>query len=188
LRLTFGAAYGIMDDLEAGATLMPIYLAPDGDFGDIELYGRYRFLSEGPAQIGAQLTVAIPTDTRFGLGMGLPVQLRFGQVRIDTGAELELIFGDHTVVDLDLPVAIAFDIIDGFFAGVRSGFFLPDFDELAIPLQGHVGYTLMSGNAPFVDLVASFGWPRFLWTGYGDNLDLDTFDFIVGARVFFTVQ
>lgn len=188
LRLTLGAAYGIMDDLEAGAVIMPIHIAPDGDFGDIELYGRYRFLTLDNAQIGAQLTVAIPTGTEFAIGTGLPVQLQLGVARIDTGVELELLFGGDVELDLDIPVAVSLDIADGFFAGVRSGFFAPDFDGLAIPLQGHVGYTLINGKSPFVDLVASFGWPRFIWTGAGDNLDLDTFDVLLGARVFFSVQ
>lgn len=193
LQLTVGAAYGIMENLEVGTVLLPIQFAPNGDFGDIEVYGRYRFLSQDNVQIGAQLTAAIPTNTRFTTGLGVPVQLRFDRVRIDTGAELEILFGDGNDgdgvdVDLDLPVAVSVDIIDGFFGGVRSGFFSPDFDELAVPLMGHVGYTLMSGKTPFVDLVASFGWPRLVWTGFGDNLDLDTFDVILGARIYFTAR
>ena len=187
LTLTAGAALGVVDGLEVGALLLPVYLAPDGDFGDIEAYGRYRFLS-GDVEVGAQVTVALPTHTRFGIGLGAPVLFHLGQMRIDTGVELELIFTDPTVVDLDIPAAFTFDIGDGLFAGVRTGLYAPNFEEVAIPLWGFVGYTLISGKAPFIDLVATFGWPHFIWTGPGDSVEIETFDLILGARFYFTVM
>ncbi len=187
LQLTVGAGFGVTDELEVGTVLLPVHIAPNGDFGDIEFYGRYALL-QGEVDVGAQLTLALPTNTRFGIGLGAPVIFRMGPVRIDTGAELELLFGDDTAVDLDLPVAVAIDVGDGFFFGIRSGFFVPDFEHLALPLMVHAGYTLISGQTPFIDLVGSFGWSRFLWTGGGDNLDLDTFDLILGARIFVDVM
>jgi hypothetical protein len=187
LTLGAGAALGVMEDLEVGAMLLPVYLAPDGDFGDIEAYGRYRFL-KGDVEVGAQVTVAFPTSTHFGLGFGAPVLFHLGRMRIDTGLELELIFTDPTVVDIDIPAAFTFDLGDGLFAGARTGLYVPDFDDVAIPLWGFVGYTLISGNAPFIDLVATFGWPRFIWTGVGDSVEIDTFDMVLGARFFFTVM
>lgn len=187
LQLSLGAGYGITDELEVGTQLLPILIAPSGDFGDIEFYGRYALL-KGDVNIGAQLTLAVPTNSRFGLGIGAPVLFRMGPVRIDTGAELELLFGNPTYVDLDLPVAVSIDVGDGFFVGLRSGFFVPDFADVAVPLMVHAGYTLISGKAPFIDLVGSFGWSRFLWTGAGDNLDLNSVDLILGARVFLNVM
>lgn len=187
LTLSAGATYGITSDLEAGAIIMPLYLAPDFDFGDIELFTRYRLL-DGDIQIGLQGTVALPTASNFGLGVGAPVLFKLGKVRIDTGVELEIIFTDPTRVDLDVPVGVTFALQDGFFVGGRTGLFFADLEDIAIPLYGHAGYTIIAGEAPFIDLVASFGWPRFIWTGPGDAADIDTFDFILGGRFYFTVM
>lgn len=187
LTLGLGAGYGVTDELEVGALLLPLVLAPDGDFGDIELYGRYRFLS-GDVEVGGQLGVSIPTNTNFGLSAGLPVLFHLGAIRIDTGVELELIFADPTnFVDIDIPVAASVSVADGFFVGVRSGLFVPDFDDIAIPLQAFAGYTLLAGRAPLADITATFGWPRLLWTGPGDTVDAGTFDIVLGTRFFFSI-
>lgn len=187
LTLGLGAAMGVVDNLEVGAMLLPIYLAPNGDFGDIEAYGRYRFL-EGDVELGAQVTVALPTHTDFGIGLGVPALFHLGQLRIDTGLELELIFSDPTVVNLEIPAGLSVDIGDGFFAGGRTGISLPNLDHFAMPLHGFVGYTLISGRAPFIDLVATFGWPTFIWSGPGDKVIIENFELIFGARFFFSVM
>lgn len=187
LTLGLGAGYGITDDIEAGVLLLPLVLAPDGDFGDIELYGRYVFL-RGDIEIGGQLAVAIPTNTSFGVGLGLPVLMKLGAIRLDTGVEIDLVFSDpDNQVNLEIPVAASFTIADGFFGGVRSGLVLPDFDDLAIPLHAFFGYTLLGGQAPLADITATFGWPAFLWSGPGDAVQAGTFEIIAGARFFFSV-
>lgn len=188
LRLTLGAGFGITDQLEVGGTIMPLYVAPKGDFGDIELYGRYALMQTKATELGVQLTLALPTDTHLGLGVGAPILIRLDQLRIDTGVELEVIFQNEVRVDLDVPVAVSVNVGDGLFAGIRSGIFAPEFKDIVVPLMAHLGYTLMSGKTPFIDLVGSFGWSRFLWSGPGDTIDLRSFDLIVGARLFFSVN
>ncbi len=188
LRLTLGAGFGITDQLEVGGTVMPLYIAPDGDFGDIELYGRYALMQTKSTEVGVQLTVAMPTDTVLGIGAGAPILLRLGRLRIDTGVEVEVLFTEDVLVDLDVPFAVSVNVGDGLFAGLRSGIFAPQVKDVAVPLMAHLGYTLMSGKTPFIDLVGSFGWSRFLWSGPGDTINLRSFDLIVGARLFFSVN
>ena len=59
---------------------------------------------------------------------------------------------------------------------------------MRVPLHGFVGYTLISGRAPFIDLVATFGWPTFIWSGPGDKVIIENFELIFGARFFFSVM
>ncbi|MBN1652248.1 MAG: hypothetical protein JXA30_00570 [Deltaproteobacteria bacterium] len=180
LNLGAGAAYGILDEFEIGGLLFPFLFYPDFDFGDMELYGRYAFL-QGKAQLAFQFTMQIPTNTDFAIGIGLPARFTIGSsARIDTGLELELIFADDAVVNLDIPFALSFDVGDSGFLGLRSGLFLPDMEELAVNLGVQGGFNV-DGT---VDLSASFNWPGFLWTGPGDAINPDTFEIVVGASIF----
>lgn len=182
--LGLGAAVGVMENLEVGTLLLPFALSPDFDFGDIELYGRYEFL-QGRYELAAQLTVNIPTDTDFGFGIGVPALFEIGDsIRVDTGAELEVVFYDDTQVNLDIPAAFSVEVADIAFVGVRTGLFVRDFDDIDINLGAQAGVTLLK----MVDLTASFNWPFFISSrNYLDAFNLDWFQIIFGGTLYFDV-
>ena len=187
--LGVGAAFGILDELEVGMLLFPIQFTPGDDhFGDITLYGRYKFFSTDVVDIGGQLLLQLPSRTDFGMGMGLPIMLRLGDsVRIDTGVEFELIFvdvgpdDDEVAFGMDIPAGIAFQIGKGF-VGPRTGLFLYKYigdAEFALPLGVFGGVTV----AEMVDITAEFAFTQFLTSAGDDAFGEDSWRFNVGANI-----
>ena len=184
IDLNAGLAFSVLDSLELGLQMIPVVLAPEADYGELELYVRWRFFASRVFQIGIQSAIQFPTRDDFGLSFGLPFQLAGGIVRFDAGIEVELIFNDEarggdgeTYVHLDAPAALSFNIAPPFYLGFRTGILLTDDDagydifpgdDLLVPLGGFLGYTL-PGRGPAVDLTAGFDWyfggpdPLKLW-------------------------
>jgi hypothetical protein len=179
--LGVGAGYGILNELEVGALLFPFIFAPNGDFGDMEFYGRYAFL-KGGAQLAGQFTIQIPTQTDFGMGFGFPARFTISSLmRIDTGVELEALFASHNNrANLDIPLALNFDVTDSGFVGLRTGVVLPKFKDAVFNLGVQGGCRIH----PMVELSASVNWPSLFWTGRGDNVHEDIVDIIFGASIF----
>ena len=166
-----GAGFGIIDNLEAGAVVLPLNLAPSGvdTFGDLSVYGRYQFM-QGNTQVGVHVGVQIPTSTEFGLTAALPVKLVLGDnMHLNTGLGLMLLnngaFDDKgkltMAMNLMLPVEFAVNVMPALFLGVGTGFnadLSPNaFKYMSIPLNIFGGYTLDLGNKMLLDLVGQFG-------------------------------
>ena len=180
--LGLGLGVGVTDDVELGGLLLPIRMRPDSDIDDLELYGRFAFL-DGTFEMAGQATVQLPTQTEPGLGLGLPMLVHATRaMRIDTGAEVEVLFWEDTVVSLDLPLAFTWDLGRAGFLGLRTGMYYWDMDALLIPAGIHGGGVLADGR---VDIAGWFTWPGFLATERNDALEVNTFElgFGVNARI-----
>jgi hypothetical protein len=188
VNLGIGAAYGVMQNLEVGAVVLPLAISPDFTFGDISAYGRYR-LMEGDTEIGLQADVWIPTDTDFAIGAGVPVMFHLSPTaRLDTGARVKFTFADpDMVVGLNIPLALNFNITDTIFLGARTGFEWQSFDvseSMAIPLGAQAGFNVMEGK---LDLLAWFRLPTFLAPNApagADTVQAGTWQLGVGANFF----
>lgn len=190
VSMPLGVSFGVMDNLEVGIGL-PIHLKP-GDFGDLPLWATYQF-KNGPFQIGARLALYMPTATDFQLQAGLPMLLRTGTFRLDTGVFAHFHFSDPVQTELFAPLRVGFQISPEFYAGVQTEFRLqflkdPFFDEtntyFRMPLYGFVGYTLSGGLGP-IDLGFRFGFDDLVFAGKGvdDNIHAGNFSFAVGANI-----
>ena len=181
--LGLGLAYGITRDIELGGLILPVRVRPDADIDDVELYGRFRFL-EGTFEMGAQATVQLPTQNDLGLGLGLPMLVHAtDDMRIDTGFEFEILFFEpHTIVSLDAPLALTWDIGRRGLLGMRTGMYFRDMDVLVVPAGIHGGGVLADGR---VDLLGWFMWPGFLGSDRDHAFELRTFElgFGVNARI-----
>ena len=187
--LAAGAAYGVSDDIEVGSLLLPIVLSPEGDFGNISLFGTYR-LQPDATEIGLRAQLVLPTQGDFAIDAGVPFILRAtDEVRVDTGGFLGLAFGDETTSQLRAPVAVSYQITEAIAAGVHSGFSLTDFDfdTFAIPLGIHGGYSIAGDAGPLADVTMSLGFPQLLVPGADDAFDAGTFAFQVGANVYLSL-
>lgn len=162
-RFEIGAAYGIMDDLEVGLTLPLTFGMLDMPFtaNDMTLGAVYRFMS-GPIEMGASLDFNIPLATNFGVGLGVPVHIHAGILRIRTGLDLDLVFADATGIELMVPAGVDLAITDGLNLAVNTGFDLGDLQNVAwqVPLGIGVGYTFGS-EGPVADIQAVFEMPSF---------------------------
>lgn len=189
----FGGAYGVLDELEVGTLFIPITLSPSFEFLDMEFYGRFKFL-EGEFELAAQAAISLPTNTAagatdFALVAGAPAIFHMADdMRLDVGAELEIILGDSDVVNLDVPGVLQYQITETFFAGPKAGIFLPNIEEFWIGVGGVAGFTLAGpSGGPLVDIVAELYWPTFLASGLEDAINIDQFNLVLGARVFFSM-
>jgi hypothetical protein len=183
-----GAAYGVFDELEVGALVVPVLLSPNGAYADMAVYGRYAFFKRDWIEIGGQLAMSFPTgrfSNVFGLGFGAPVVFRFGDLRIDTGLELELGLhkGDDQYVGLDVPIAATYNITQSGFVGGHLALTAYDFQGLVVPLGVHGGYTLITDSV-VVDFTGKATF--FLATDPVDPFTPE-FQFVFGANVHFDV-
>lgn len=191
----WGAAYGIQDDLEVGTLLIPVLLAPDVEFGDLEVYGRYRFVG-GEFEVGGQAAISLPTNTlenqsNFALVFGVPMLLHMSSTaRIDLGAELEIILGDADgVVNLDMPAAFQFQVNDTFFAGPKTSIFFANMEEIQLGAGAVAGISIANSRGrPVIDILGEFYWPFFLASDQEDAVNLDQFNLVLGVRVFFSTS
>lgn len=191
LGLSLGAAFGITDDLEVGATLVPLQLADEVAYGDIPVYARFRFLP-GPLELGAQVGVVIPTRSDFGLDFGLVALLHGDIFRVDIGALFAMAFGEDGGGDAELkkslrvPLSFSYNFDERVRAEVRTGLqlgtartglggpaFFDDLGTLVVPLGVAGYYTFMRRDEPFIDVGVSFDWPLYLVTE-GSAFQLDT--------------
>lgn len=179
--IALGAAFGITDDLEVGATVVPLTLAPSAGYGDIPLYGRFRFL-RGNFQLAGHLGLNIPTSTDFGLTPGVVGLFETNNLRLDFGVLVPLRFGDQLGKALNIPITVSYNFTDNLWAHIRTGVNLPNFDTLVIPLGFGGFYAVGKGNQPMLDLGVTFDWPLYLQTGGGDALVFDAFTIGVAAR------
>lgn len=181
VALRVGAAFGITDELEVGATVLPLTLSPNAGYGDIPLYARFAFL-KGNFELGAQLGLIIPTSTDFGLTPGLVGALHSGNGRLDFGVLLPLRFSDPLGKGLNIPLVGTWNFSDTFFAQLRTGIELPEFDALNVPLGIGAFYTIAKGDVPMLDVGATFDWPLYLNTAAADTLTFDVFVIGLSAR------
>jgi hypothetical protein len=174
-----GLAVGATDQIEFGGLLLPLRLQPDTEFDDLELYGRFAVV-DGDFELGVQVTGQLPTETEFGLGVGLPMLAHATEsLRIDTGVELEVLFFDPTVANLDVPLALTWEVGGHGFLGPRTGVYVWDFDAVMIPAGIHAGVVLADGH---LDLAAWFMWPALLHDDREDALEVSTFEFGFGIN------
>ena len=218
-----GGGYGITDDLEIGIGTEKIgpsaigagrsaasgwrptgegllsFVVSDGDldFGDIPIYGRYRFLSTDLVEIGAEFAVLIPTLTDFAMRLGVPVRLKAGIFALDTGLYASMVFGDDPSSGADddfwgglwIPVRPVINVADWLGLALTTGVHVGPFDGnyFAIPLGFEAIASFPMGTASMLDLVAGFEWPAFLRpaTDNNDKAEVGTYVLSAGARLHF---
>ena len=165
-----GVALSFADRVEIGLKAVPLRLDDDrGDddvrFLDMEAYGRFVFFASRRVEIGGQLLLQFPTWDDFGMGFGVPLLFRLHErVRLDVGAELEIVFDDDVdgdgdddvVANFDLPFALFINATPRFFFGGRSGVTVYDLDDVEVPVSAFVGYTV--GRRHLADFTATFTW------------------------------
>lgn len=86
--MEIGARFGILDDLEVGAVVLPLEFSPDFAYGNPRLEATFRFL-KGTVEMGARLRTIFGLhsgNTGVILEPGLPILIHIGEAaRIDTG-------------------------------------------------------------------------------------------------------
>lgn len=196
VALSVGAGYGITDDFEVGATVLPLQLSPDFDFGDPSIYGQYRFVT-GAVEVGARADIWFPVQGPFRAQLGVPIWFRVSPlVALRTGAFLTFIDVRRVGlrVGLSAPFTAIINATESLWFGIDTGiaFALTDpgpGDTFVMPLGFQVGYAIPGATgAPLVDLIGSFGFPLFIQSGGGDAIFVDLWTVGLAARIYIDTQ
>ncbi len=207
--MQIGAAFGITNDLEVGAIVLPVMFTPvggyggpfvgeEGTVGEPTIYGTYRFLNREAFDLGVRLRVQFLVPIS-GSGAGaiiepsVPFLLHIGKkLRFDAevGLPIEAVSG-HAGVGLDVPLRLAFDIIEPLHVGVSTGLVVDDFTDAGtttrIPLGVFFGYAV-GEKRPIVDIDPFFSFFQFITPGggpLGDTVNPGLFVAGVSARGYF---
>jgi hypothetical protein len=184
------AAFGITNDLEVDALVLPLVLAPDLAYGDPFLVGTYRFL-RGNYEAGGRLGIHVPTKSgeNATLVAGLPFLFRFGTaVRLDTGIELDLTFASELLAALAIPLTASVDLSDQLDVQLITGWITGaklDFNAAVVPLGVAANYTVEGRFGPMFALGPFFRFPALFVPGSaGDKLSTSVWEVGAAVRIF----
>lgn len=199
LAIQGGAKYGISKALEVEAALAQIQILPKVAYGNPTLGATFRLLNS-TIEIGVRARVAIVTASDTAgliLEPSVPMLIHIGKsMRLDFSAGLPLTVarGQKTLFGLDLPVALALNMVDTFHVGVQSNVYIADFSQLSasltVPLGFFAGFSIGTDH-PILELGPSFTWPKFAQPGATDpgaqklNTDVFTAGLAVRGYIFF---
>lgn len=189
VTLLGGATYGVTDDLQVFATILPLLLSPDFDIGNISGGAIYRFM-RGSLELGAGASILLPLQdgSDFAITAGVPVLLRVGPAgRIDTGFELTFSFSDPTITTPRIPFTFSYNVNEALAISGTTGIAIPDFDfdNVTIPLGVSALYALPGPSGPMLDIGPFFAFPAFLVPGSdGDKVFTNLWTLGVAARFY----
>jgi hypothetical protein len=171
------------------------------------VFATYRFLHRDPVELGARLFVQflVPRTSlgagariepsvpllvhigklaRFDAEVGVPITIEGSRTEITNG--VSAVVGGQAFAGLDVPLRIAFDIIEPLHIGLNTGLVIEDFghagETTAIPLGLFMGYAV-GEKKPIVDIDAFFSWFDFITPGggpFGDKVNPGLF--VVGVK------
>jgi hypothetical protein len=200
-----GAHFGILDDLEVGAVVLPVKLSPDFGYENPQLEATFRFV-KGKIELGARVRTLFVTEKSVGgvvVEAGVPVLIHVSEAaRIDTGAFALMSFGSgvsfggefkggKTAGALRIPFQFIYDVIPPLHVGVQTGFAIADLSDaghkIYVPLGVVAGYAIGNEKGPLVDIDPYFTFPYFATPGVpspGDKINAGAFQTGLAATVF----
>jgi len=132
-ELELGFRFGFRFDNLGAATQADAFGRPFdtetyGTFGDRvadpELRMRWSVARGSSAQLGLELRAYLPIEdhSRFGIMPAIPIALRAGSVRIDTGLYVPIIFTDPTTTIVSIPVHVWIQASSSLWLGPLTGY------------------------------------------------------------------
>lgn len=209
--MTLGGSVGVTDDLELGVNnyrigsslqdnyegLVAVVFAPDAGYGDIPVYGRYRFLSRDKLNVAADLIFVIPTNSAFALQTGVPLRIRPNdRLSVDTGIEVRGTFGSAKRADIRIPAIVNYNFSERAFIAAETGVWFvnlgKDFDTatidskgIDIPLGFRAGGTWKNPDKLLIDLFAGFAFPALIEAGTSrKTVEFGIWDIFVGVAFY----
>jgi hypothetical protein len=209
--MTLGGSIGVLDDLELGINnyrigsslqqryegLIPVIFAPSAGFGNMPLYGRYRFVHREKLDFAGDLIFILPVDTAFALEVALPFRITPNdRLSVDTGLEVRGTFGSAKRADIRIPAIVNYNFSGRAFIAVETGVWFvnlgKDFDTATndskgvdIPLGFRAGGTWKKPDKLLIDLFAGFAFPALIEAGTSrSTIDFGIWDIFVGVAFY----
>lgn len=206
--LTLGGSVGVTDDLELGINnyrvgsslqqnyegLVAVLFTPSLGYGDIPVYGRYRFLHREKLDVAGDIIFVIPVDTAFAFEGDVPLRIKPNdRLSVDTGIEVRGTFGSAKYADIRIPAIVNFNFSDhAFIAGETGVWFVnlgksfdtagADSKGVDIPVGFRAGGSWKKPDKHIIDLFAGFAFPALIEAGTSrSTFDGGIWDIFVGV-------
>ncbi|MGB9341519.1 MAG: hypothetical protein WCB63_19920, partial [Polyangiales bacterium] len=177
--------------------LIPVIFSPSAGFGNMPLYGRYRFVHREKLDFAGDLIFVLPVDTAFALELALPFRIKPNdRLSVDTGLEVRGTFGSAKRADIRIPAIVNYNFSDRAFisgeTGVQfvnlgKGFDIApaDVQGVAIPIGFRAGGTWKKAEKHLIDLFAGFAFPQLFEVGTSrSTVDFGIWDLFVGVAFY----
>ncbi|HEY8212195.1 MAG TPA: hypothetical protein VIG99_32155 [Myxococcaceae bacterium] len=156
--------FGITDELELFAG--PIFQTVDPNLHDPAIGALLRLIHGGPLELGFRAGADLSLFGQVksaGLQLGVPLRIHAGNIlALDVGAHALVGLLPATTIGLSVPAGVTVNLGDSLYVGVGGEFRLPSFSDVAtysLPVSALLGYTIASGDRPFLDLGLRAGLP-----------------------------
>jgi len=206
--MTLGASIAVLDDLELGINnyrtgsslqqryegLIPVIFSPSAGFGNMPLYGRYRFVHREKLDFAGDRIFVLPTDTPFAFEVALPFRIKPNdRLSVDTGIEVRGTFGSGKRADIRILAIVNYNFSDRAFIAGETGVQLvnlgkgfntapADLQGVAIPIGFRAGGTWKKVDKHLIDLFAGFAFPQLFEIGTSrSTVDFGIWDLFVGV-------
>ena len=208
IGITLGASIGVTDDLELGINnyrvgsslqqnyegLVAVTFAPSVGYGDIPVYGRYRFLHREKLDFAGDVIFVIPVNSTFAFQGDLPLRIKPNdRLSVDTGIEVRGTFGSAKRADIRIPAIVNYNFSDRAFIAAESGVWFVNLGKsydtapndskgIAIPVGFRAGGTWKKSDKQIIDLFAGFAFPALIEAGTSrSTFDGGIWDIFVGV-------
>ena len=203
--ITLGGSISVTDDIELGLNnyrigsslqqnyegLVPVVFTPSAGYGNIPIYGRYRFLHREKLDFAGDLILVMPIDTPFALEVALPFRIKPKErLSVDTGLEVRGTFGSAKYADIRIPAIVNYNFSDHAFIAAETGIqFINlgksygtapnDTKGVAVPVGFRAGGTWQKPDKHMIDLFGGFSFPTLISSAaYAQaNVSRNTIDF-----------
>jgi hypothetical protein len=209
--MTLGGSIGVLDDLELGINnyrigsslqqryegLIPVIFTPSAGFGNMPLYGRYRFVRREKLDFAGDLIFVLPVDTAFALEVALPFRIKPNdRLSVDTGLEVRGTFGSDKRADIRIPAIVNYNFSSRAFISGETGVQFvnlgkgfntapADIQGVAIPIAFRAGGTWKKEGKFLADLFAGFAFPQLVEAGTSrKTVDFGIWDVFVGVAFY----
>lgn len=208
--MTLGGSISVLDDLELGINnyrvgsslqqryegLIPVIFTPSAQagFGNMPLYGRYRFVDKEKLDVAADVIFVLPTDTAFALEVALPIRVTPNdRLSVDTGLEVRGTFGSAKRADLRVPAIVNYNFSERAYISGETGIWIVNLGDgfntapndtqgLAIPIAFRAGGTWKRERKHLIDLFAGFAFPQLFEAATSrKTVDFGIWDLFVGV-------
>lgn len=209
--MTMGGSIAVLDDLELGINnyrigsslqqryegLIPVIFTPSAGFGNMPLYGRYRFVRKEKLDFAGDLIFVLPVDTAFALEMALPFRIKPNdRLSVDTGLEVRGTFGSAKRADIRIPAIVNYNFSERAFISGETGVQFINLGEgfntaptdvqgVAVPIAFRAGGTWKKDGEFLADLFAGFAFPQLIEAGTSrKTVDFGIWDIFVGVAFY----
>jgi hypothetical protein len=206
--ITLGGSIGVTDNLELGINnyrvgsslqqnyegLVAVTFTPSVGYGDIPVYGRYRFLHREKLDFAGDVIFVIPVNSTFAFQGGLPLRIKPNdRLSVDTGMEVRGTFGSAKYADIRIPAIVNYNFSDRAFIAAETGVWfvnlgksydtaINDSKGIAIPVGFRAGGTWKKSDKQIIDLFAGFAFPALIEAGTSrSTFDGGIWDIFVGV-------